>query len=591
MSNNILFYCPCSGTKHYYDASALGTVSVYELGNGTRKTMANGVNGSYLRMPSNAINFLFENTMPTTLTIEWWQRNVGSYGCVIMPSNLLDGQKLQTQVRASVAQFQSIYFENRNGNLGDITLNNISNKEWTHIAYTQDYVNSRVYCHINGIYHGSAQTNNNQYAWKLLCIGAKSSNPESASEYFSGEIDEVIITAGVKYPHEQDFTPSTQLPSITDLAEGGDDETPEVHEYISNITIEGQNYLLKAKAIDEDVLRTIQASFPLFHHTWSDHLFNNTSWLRADTFSWQSGAVYTSAYMHLVADMNGVSAQTETISGTTITFYRATDGHKIVLADQASNVEAIYAATGVAWYYILDTANRQFKLPRTSWLIQGIGNGSAGDYVEAGLPDHTHSPLYVGGSNRDVGDPGAYVLTAGSEYNGVSQNANSYTGGVADKTVYSKSSTVQPRTTRMYLYFYVANTVQNQTSVDIGRVTEVLNGKVDVADLRACYTVIDTYVNGASGYRVWSDGYCEQWGRYTPTSNPSYITFAKTWNSTNYNLQLSMQDTSPTDFALTVASWNALTTTTAQIYQGYNGSSQTMPVMWRASGYINLGQN
>ena len=112
-----------------------------------------------------------------------------------------------------------------------------------------------------------------------------------------------------------------------------------------------------------------------------------------------------------------------------------------------------------------------------------------------------------------------------------------------------------------------------------------------MADLRACYTVIDTYVNGASGYRVWSDGYCEQWGRYTPTSNPSYITFAKTWNSTNYNLQLSMQDTSPTDFALTVASWNALTTTTAQIYQGYNGGSQTMPVMWRASGYINLGSN
>lgn len=251
MSNNILFYCPCSGTKHYYDASALGTVSVYELGNGTRKTMANGVNGSYLRMPSNAINFLFENTMPTTLTIEWWQRNVGSYGCVIMPSNLLDGQKLQTQVRASVAQFQSIYFENRNGNLGDITLNNISNKEWTHIAYTQDYVNSRVYCHINGIYHGSAQTNNNQYAWKLLCIGAKSSNPESASEYFSGEIDEVIITAGVKYPHEQDFTPSTQLPSITDLAEGGDDETPEVYEYISNITTAGINRLIKAHVIEE----------------------------------------------------------------------------------------------------------------------------------------------------------------------------------------------------------------------------------------------------------------------------------------------------------------------------------------------------
>ena len=586
MNGDILFYCPCNGTKHYYKQSVLQNTSVYELGTGTKKTLTNGVNGPFLRMPANAINFLFGDFLPTTLTIEWWQRNIGSYGCIIMPSAQSDSKKLQVQVSSAT----SIVFENRNGNLYLNSLD-LPNNQWTHVAYTQDYVNSRVYAHVNGVFKNSASTNVNEFAWNLFCIGGKSSSVNSVSEFFGGDIDEVIVTEGAKYPFEQNFTPSTDAPSLTGLTEGGEEETPEEYEYISNITIKGTNYLLKAKAIDEDVLRTIHSSLPLFHHTWSDHLFNNTSWLRADTFSWQSGAVYTSAYMHLVADINGVSAQTETISGTTITFYRATDGHKIVLADQASNVEAIYAATGVAWYYILDTANRQFKLPRTTWLIQGIGNGSAGDYVEAGLPDHTHSPLYVGGSNRDVGDPGAYVLTAGSEYNGVSQNANSYTGGVADKTVYSKSSTVQPRTTRMYLYFYVANTVQNQTAVDIGRVTEVLNGKVDVADLRACYTVIDTYVNGASGYRVWSDGYCEQWGRYTPTSNPSYITFAKTWNSTNYNLQLSMQDTSPTDFALTVASWNALTTTTAQIYQGYNGGSQTMPVMWRASGYINLGSN
>ena len=236
MSNNILFYCPCSGTKHYYDASVLGQVSVYELGTGARKTMANGVNGSYLKMPSNAINFLFTNTMPTTLTIEWWQRNIGSYGCVIMPSNLSDSQKLQTQVRGSANMFNSIYFENRNGNLGTISLDNISNREWTHVAFTQDYINGRTYCHVNGVYKDSASTNNNQYAWKLLCIGGKSSSTSSASEYFGGEIDEVIITAGDKYPFGQDFTPSTQTPTLTGLSEGGEEETPEQYEYISNIT-------------------------------------------------------------------------------------------------------------------------------------------------------------------------------------------------------------------------------------------------------------------------------------------------------------------------------------------------------------------
>ena len=177
-------------------------------------------------------------------------------------------------------------------------------------------------------------------------------------------------------------------------------------------------------------------TIPLFTHMRQDHIVNDISWLRSDTFSWQSGAVYVSAYNHLVNDLmtnvetlycwnrptkevyttkenpsigdsvyiinNGIvefastidnisgnviypsgmqaytrysygdinnqevpiTAETETISGTTITFYRATDGHKIVLADQESNVISIYASTGTAWYYILDTTNTRFKLPR-----------------------------------------------------------------------------------------------------------------------------------------------------------------------------------------------------------------------------------
>ena len=92
MNGDILFYCPCNGTKHYYKQSVLQNTSVYELGTGTKKTLANGVNGPFLKMPANAINFLFGDFLPTTLTIEWWQRNVGSYGCIIMPSAQSDSK-------------------------------------------------------------------------------------------------------------------------------------------------------------------------------------------------------------------------------------------------------------------------------------------------------------------------------------------------------------------------------------------------------------------------------------------------------------------------------------------------------------------
>jgi len=41
----------------------------------------------------------------------------------------------------------------------------------------------------------------------------------------------------------------------------------------------------------------------LFDWKWADSLRNDVQWLRADTFSWQSGAVYQAAYKHLRNDM------------------------------------------------------------------------------------------------------------------------------------------------------------------------------------------------------------------------------------------------------------------------------------------------
>jgi hypothetical protein len=128
----------------------------------------------------------------------------------------------------------------------------------------------------------------------------------------------------------------------------------------------------------------------LLDFKWSDHLLDDISWLRADTFSWQSGDVYTSAYNHLVQDLQGTTAETETIGSYTVTFYRATDGHKICLADQESAVLNIYNSTGIAWYYILDTTNTQFKLPRTKYGFEGLRT-NVGDKIDETLPNVTFS--------------------------------------------------------------------------------------------------------------------------------------------------------------------------------------------------------
>lgn len=223
----------------------------------------------------------------------------------------------------------------------------------------------------------------------------------------------------------------------------------------------------------------------LFSWEWSDCLKNDVQWLRADTFSWQSGAVYEAAYNHLVDDIDGKTAQTETVAGVTVTFYLADDGHKIVDVANISAVESLYTATGVAWYYIIDTANQRFKLPRTKWGVVGL-RGDVGDYVAAGLPNITGNfgsqDLYSGTAIAN----GAFqtdTTVGDGDYTGTSSLKRQYMQVAFDaslsSSIYGNSSTVQPPATEMYLYFYVGSFTQTALENTAGITAETLNNKMD----------------------------------------------------------------------------------------------------------------
>lgn len=288
------------------------------------------------------------------------------------------------------------------------------------------------------------------------------------------------------------------------------------------------------------------ANLYLFYHHWADHIVNDPSWLRADTFSWQSGDVYQSAYKHLVADAKTAYAwisgselfytsketvavgdevyvsttkdsstidsvgsntitfahprkdgvytatrstandrlalglmpfmQSENIDGTTIEFIVADDGHKICAPDQESNLIALYEATGSAWFYVLDTGNKQFKLPRELPLYadhapiygntarQGDGNGAKGAPLLASTDNVSGSKgITTGGSSG----------TAGVEYYvGFQQIENAY-ADVGALRVASDGS-------QKHLYFYVGHFEQDELEKNAGISTELFNGKTDV---------------------------------------------------------------------------------------------------------------
>lgn len=207
----------------------------------------------------------------------------------------------------------------------------------------------------------------------------------------------------------------------------------------------------------------------MFDWKWADHQLNDVQWLRADTFSWQSGSVYEAAFNELFYDIQistywyssggpgytksrtpvvgdavylnsdlttqigtvdsyddvndeitvsgdtysymsntYVTPTTETVAGYSLSVYTGHSGRKIVSAGDETKVANIYTATGVAWYYIIDIPNKRFKLPRTKFGVTGLRD-NVGDYVKPELPNITGTFRATLNSAYDADDTGAFT--------------------------------------------------------------------------------------------------------------------------------------------------------------------------------------
>lgn len=317
--------------------------------------------------------------------------------------------------------------------------------------------------------------------------------------------------------------------------------------------------------ITDDETEVVTNGCSLLDFKWADHILNDIRWLRADTFNWQSAAIYSAAYQHLVNDLyeynvdlycwassstskivytrtetpiigdytydeyghkwkiiNSVSSgeidvfgalpadqgpyirnlsgdlnvnvtvaeqKTETISGITITYYVAQDGHKIVLPDQENNIIALYGATGVAWYYILDITNRQFKLPRTKFGFTGLRD-TVGNYVPESLPNITGDTTLsanTGLFRNDASVNGAFYKGTQRNTGFTGANVTSYDIGFdasLSSSAYQNGAPVQQRATQMYLYFYMGNFTQSAEQNAAGITSEELNKKIDITNFQ-----------------------------------------------------------------------------------------------------------
>lgn len=236
---------------------------------------------------------------------------------------------------------------------------------------------------------------------------------------------------------------------------------------ITNSTLTGCTASMSPTPTTDDVanvgyvqsLIAAAAGFEIFDVKWRDSTTGSIAWALADG-NWKT---QSAAVQHLADDMaNDPVLSTETVAGVTVTYYRANDGHKICLPAEETNVDAIYVATGVAWYYIYDADNQRFKLPRTQFAFTAKRT-SAGDYVEPGLPNITGQF----GNTSEYRNCGSLSNATGAFASLGSRNGRDTDGSHSSRSyglsfdasrssaIYGNSTTVQPPATQMYLYFYV----------------------------------------------------------------------------------------------------------------------------------------
>lgn len=418
------------------------------------------------------------------------------------------------------------------------------------------------------------------------------------------------------------------------------------------------------------------ANLPILTSIWTDHLLNDMSWLRADTFSWHSGDVYNAAYDHLSSEYKDLyivasggtlgeedlyyrdsskdtdslyawvsnsdiviytrvitpttgdttvsatglptgiitesTSKSDTVGDITITYYQAEDGHKICLPDQESNIVSLYNNTGSANYYILDTTNKQFKLPRKQkrTLVRTVKNDNytwynlySDGWVEQGgfLPDTWSGsktftfPVAMADSN--------YTLTtsSGTPNIGGMHGKDYVTARSATSFTYSSSSVSGNFTTKNFSwlvegyasasayadvgvrleYYFVGNFEQSAVEQTAGITSETLNNKadIDLGNIPANYDYVvesqlPTAENNYTWYRKYKSGWVEQGGEITTSG---VVTLPIEMSNTHYTATQGIKYTTSSQWS--IGSIRPASTTSVSVNKA-NGDAS----WWQVSG-------
>jgi hypothetical protein len=287
---------------------------------------------------------------------------------------------------------------------------------------------------------------------------------------------------------------------------------------------------------------------------------------------------------------------TETVNGVMVKVH--SNGHKFYDIADKNSIDLFYNATGTAWFYGIDAVGERIFLPRNNYFEQATGDVSeVGKSIEAGLPNIDGSVTIEAGAFFANSPNGCFALFSGSSQEdpggGGWGASTAHFDASQSNPIYGNSNTVQPNAVKKLLYICVGNTtnyegvsdVVNQGMDILEQVNQGIESRVAKDSMQEVPCIVETYVNGTSWYRVWSDGFKEQGGHAPNGNNAEYVlNFLIPFSNTDYKIfkcnNWLLTSNVPWQF---LNFWNK-TTTTATTHNA-NQTNGGSGFDWYACGY------
>lgn len=258
--------------------------------------------------------------------------------------------------------------------------------------------------------------------------------------------------------------------------------------------------------------------------------------------------------------------------------------------------------TGSCGKFVLDETNNTLRLPIITTFIQGLTDlTNIGKSVEAGLPNITglaYSNNPSAGSSYYNNHEGAFgnggdIASVRYATPGPAHEINAALSFDASRSseIYGKSNTVQPPSVKYPYYIVLATLTKTDVEVNIDNIVSdlnILNSKVNAIGIQ----IKESYINGTSGYRIWTDGYCEQWGNTGGIANYALVnvTLLKPYRDIDYNIVTGNEWDGTNDDTTWIGAYAIRKPTkTVNGFSVYSRSGTQKFINWKTSGYLNEG--